>query len=257
MRSISQDHQLLIGGNFKEHVNSIKEKMEHNQQILKYIVNYGAGMFGEDHTKAIRMHQNRRPTNEFNSKVLSTLRQICREWSSEGEPERTATFLPIVEELNRIYPKNVSARHEIRILVPGCGLGRLAHDLIDEGYSVQGNEFSFFMLLTSFFILNACKEVNQYTIYPFIFEKSNCWRYEDRLRPVSFPDKLLRAQQSSRSNSFSMCAGDFLDIAKGASFSVVVTAWFIDTAHNVIEYIDAIFNCLPCGDHAAHYIEGL
>ena len=40
-----------------------------------------------------------------------------------------------------------------------------------------------------------------------------------------------------------MCAGNFLEIAQkeANSFNAIVTAWFIDTANNVIEYIGKKF----------------
>lgn len=246
MKSYPPDFQVLVGNRNKEFIASMNEKIEHNHNILKMIANNAAGIIGDDHTKALRIHQTRRPTGEYLSKVLSTIRQICREWSLEGLPERESTFQPIINELNSIFPTE-KERHETRILIPGCGLGRLAHDLIDEGYTVQGNEFSYFMLFTSFFILNCCKEANQFTIYPYLFDKSNCWNSEDRLRGVTFPDKTLASVVSNRPNSFSMCAGDFLEIVKDTQFDVIVTAWFIDTANDIFRYIDAIYDTLPEG----------
>uniref|UniRef100_A0A1I7UUG7 carnosine N-methyltransferase n=1 Tax=Caenorhabditis tropicalis TaxID=1561998 RepID=A0A1I7UUG7_9PELO len=244
MRNYPPDFQAVVLENNKEFIASIKERIEHNHSILKMIASNAAGVAGEKYAKAVRIHQTRRPTGEFLSKVLSTIRQICREWSSEGLPEREATFRPIIEELNSIFP-NETERHKIQILVPGCGLGRLAHDLIENGYTVQGNEFSYFMLFTSFFILNACKEADQFTIYPYLFEKNNCWKPEDRLRGVTFPDKKLASTMANRPNCFSMCAGDFLEIVKNEQFDAIVTAWFIDTAHDIFQYIDAIYSALP------------
>lgn len=43
---------------------------------------------------------------------------------------------------------------DIKILVPGAGLGRLAFEIAKLGYTCQGNEFSLFMLLASQFVLN-------------------------------------------------------------------------------------------------------
>ncbi|RUS32778.1 hypothetical protein BC938DRAFT_474346, partial [Jimgerdemannia flammicorona] len=36
--------------------------------------------------------------------------------------------------------------HRRAVLVPGAGLGRLAFDIAKEGFSCQGNEFSFYMV---------------------------------------------------------------------------------------------------------------
>ena len=47
-----------------------------------------------------------------------------------------------------------SKTEDVRVLVPGAGLGRLAFEIARLGYSCQGNEFSYFMLITSNFILN-------------------------------------------------------------------------------------------------------
>lgn len=43
---------------------------------------------------------------------------------------------------------------KVNILVPGAGLGRLAWEIAMLGYACQGNEWSFFMLFSSNFILN-------------------------------------------------------------------------------------------------------
>lgn len=56
------------------------------------------------------------------------------------------------------YPQSID-RSKINILVPGCGLGRFNYDLMQDGFSVCGNEFSFFMILASNYMLNFCQEV--------------------------------------------------------------------------------------------------
>lgn len=47
-----------------------------------------------------------------------------------------------------------SELNEIKILVPGAGLGRLTYELACRGYECEGNEFSYFMLIASYFVLN-------------------------------------------------------------------------------------------------------
>ena len=43
---------------------------------------------------------------------------------------------------------------KVNILVPGAGLERLAWEIAMLGYACQGNEWSFFMLFSSNFVLN-------------------------------------------------------------------------------------------------------
>lgn len=50
----------------------------------------------------------------------------------------------------------VSDAGNIKVLVPGAGLGRLAFEIARQGFQCQGNEFSLFMLFASNFVLNRC-----------------------------------------------------------------------------------------------------
>lgn len=88
------------------------------------------------------------------SKIKSTLHQIAREWSEEGAEERTNSFKPAIDILNKYLPVTAENKNKQKVLVPGCGLGRLPFDLVLQGYAAQGNEFSLQMLFTSHWILN-------------------------------------------------------------------------------------------------------
>ena len=48
---------------------------------------------------------------------------------------------------------------EIKVLVPGAGLGRLVFEIAVAGFCAQGNEFSLHMLIVSNFILNKLVKV--------------------------------------------------------------------------------------------------
>lgn len=43
----------------------------------------------------------------------------------------------------------------LSVLLPGCGMGRLVFEFALRNFRSQGNEFAYFMLLASNFILNA------------------------------------------------------------------------------------------------------
>ena len=96
----------------------------------------------------------------------TTLLQLMREWSDEGQAERDVAFTRIISELEELYPDEPS-RQSIRILNPGCGLGRLVMELVIRGFWTQGNEISYHMLLASNFILNHSQFPHSHSIFPF------------------------------------------------------------------------------------------
>lgn len=74
-------------------------------------------------------------------KVRSTLRSFVRDWSDFGKVERDACYSPILEVLAREFPEELG-RGGKKVLIPGCGLGRLAMEVAAMGES--------FFLLYSF-----------------------------------------------------------------------------------------------------------
>lgn len=75
-------------------------------------------------------------------KVRSTVKQLVRDWSADGQEERDAAYGPILEALELCFASVAPAmRRQQRILVPGAGLGRLAFEVAWRGFSCQGNEF--------------------------------------------------------------------------------------------------------------------
>ena len=45
--------------------------------------------------------------SEFDmDKVKSTLKQIVRDWSKEGEAERVSCYKPVIDTIRRLYPSD-------------------------------------------------------------------------------------------------------------------------------------------------------
>lgn len=140
----------------------------------------------------------------------------------------------------------VSDVSKVSVLIPGAGLGRLAWEIARLGYICQGNEWSFFMLFSSNFVLNRCEKVNSLTLYPWIHQFSNNKKSADQTRPIIFPD--VNPQSLPLDADFSMVAGDFVEVYSDSdSWDCVATCFFIDTAHNVIEYMETIWKILKPG----------
>ncbi|XP_020258271.1 carnosine N-methyltransferase-like [Asparagus officinalis] len=181
-------------------------------------------------------------------KVRCIIRNIVRDWAPEGQKERDQCYKPILDELDRLFP-NRSKERPPCCLVPGAGLGRLALEISCLGFASQGNEFSYYMMICSSFILNHTEVAGEWTIYPWIHSNCNSLSDDDQLRPVSFPD--IHPASAGITEGFSMCGGDFVEVysdeSQEASWDVVVTCFFLDTAHNIVEYIEIISKILKDG----------
>lgn len=155
-------------------------------------------------------------------------------------------------------------RREVSVLTPGCGLGRLPFEIARAGFNSVGNEFSYHMLTASNYLLNATERVGQHEIAPFIHSLSNHHTDSDMFRRILIPDVV--PSDVLQNASFSMAAGEFIDCfsdqESASQFDCVVTCFFLDTAHNIVEYIEVISNVLkshglwinlgPCLWHHEH-----
>ncbi|XP_063835885.1 carnosine N-methyltransferase [Ostrinia nubilalis] len=180
-------------------------------------------------------------------KVQSVLKNIVRDWSDIGAAEREQCYTPILNELEERYPKEeYSDRGQVKVLVPGAGLGRLAWETAARGFACQGNEFSLFMLFASNFILNRCPEANKYTVHPWVHQYVNNVTCDHQLLAAQFPD--VRPSGDRPNHNFSMTAGDFLKVyTEAEEWDCVATCFFIDCAPNVIEFVERIYSILQPG----------
>lgn len=191
------------------------------------------------------------------SKARSCLTQFYRDWSSGGATERAKCFDPIVQTLEAEFEKSSSrnpgsSRGDIKVLVPGAGLGRLVYDLVKAGFSAEGNEFSYHEIFASSLALNYTEKVGHFTLAPFVATPNDHASRDSQFRSFSIPDVHPASELSSDDcERMSMAVGDFREIYGGEdnreAFHAVATVFFIDTAPNLIRYIQTISNCLKPG----------
>ncbi|XP_054630828.1 carnosine N-methyltransferase [Dunckerocampus dactyliophorus] len=243
---LPQHHQDLLPS-VLSNLARIRQCADHNHEVLQGIVQHSIHMF-ENIEYGEREDQRKvQPSSTFDmDKLKSTIKQFVRDWSEAGQAERDSCYQPIIREIQRLFPSDQYDVSKVSVLVPGAGLGRLAWEIARLGYICQGNEWSFFMLFSSNFVLNRCEKVNCLTLYPWIHQLSNNKKSSDQTRPVRFPD--VNPQGLPQSSDFSMVAGDFLEVYSDAdSWDCVATCFFIDTAHNVIQYVETIWKILKPG----------
>lgn len=238
---------------------AVDDAIDSNADISEAILEVGLPSFGIDHDDG---YWRGKATSSDMDKARSTIRQLYRDWSAEGAQERDAVFAPIKSALEKhLTSASESQWHEKRVLVPGAGLGRLVFDICALGYSVEGNEISYHQLLASNYILNCTERAGQHTLYPWALNFSNHLNRKNQLRSIAVPDlhpatALQEAQERTQSERhfserMSMTAGDFCVLYRqpeySGSFDAVTTCFFIDTAPNVMNYIETIRHCLRPG----------
>ncbi|VDK83915.1 unnamed protein product, partial [Dibothriocephalus latus] len=88
-----------------------------------------------------------------------------------------------------------------------------------------------------------CKDPNQYTLYPWVTQSSNNLCRDNQLAAITIPD--VCPSDLPPGVQFSMVAGDFSEVyTEPASWDCVATVFFIDTAHNILDYLETIWNVL-------------
>lgn len=235
----------------------IDDAIDLNADIADDILSVGIGFFGvEEEPEAGSIGDWREHARALDlNKAHSTIRQFWRDWSKEGFDQEVKPFLDVI--LRDLRSCLLVKNEHARVLLPGAGLGRLLFELCLAGFDAEGNEISYHQLLASNFILNATQSANQYRLYPFLSNFNNHLNRQNQLHFVTIPDihpghtMQVKADADEPIGRMNMTAGDFItsysttDSAK--SFDSVVTMYFIDTAPNVIRYIETVYNCLDDG----------
>lgn len=87
------------------------------------------------------------------------------------------------------------------------------------------------------------------SVYPFVDYWSHHISNADMMRQVSFPDKFVNVTAALH------VEGDFTTVFRDspASFDAVVTHFFIDTARNLMAYLETIHRLLPVGGHWVNF----
>ncbi|KAE8146917.1 N2227-domain-containing protein [Aspergillus avenaceus] len=236
----------------------VDDAIDVNAEIADAILATGLSSFGlsaNPDPEDPRQNWHDTATRSDINKAHSTIRQIYRDWSSEGKAERDVCVYPVIRDLQAEFgDRHLTGGEEIKVLVPGAGLGRLVFEICLAGFSAEGNEISYHQLLVSSWILNHTSGSEHHALYPFALQFSNIISREQQLQKVMIPDThpgeaMVEAQTNQTPfGTMGMSASDFLVLYGEPSnkevFDAVATVFFIDTAPNLIRYIETIRNCL-------------
>ena len=155
--------------------------------------------------------------------------------------EREACYGPILAAVDEH-----SLGKSLKVLVPGAGLGRLVFELSRRGHEAQGNEISYHQLLTAGFMLNHTSKPEEWAIHPWALSFVNIHSRDEQLTKYMVPD--VHPGSVASPSSMSMVTGSFSEVYVQKEFEdhfdVVATVFFIDTAPNLISYIETVRQCL-------------
>ncbi|GJN90547.1 hypothetical protein Rhopal_003559-T1 [Rhodotorula paludigena] len=237
--ALPKAHRDLLPG-YNALLGQVDEKLMVNAELVQRMINVNPFPAPEDAALDAPA-----PTESDHERLRSTLRQCARDWSDEGKYERETTYTPILDALNGAFA-DLSASEKYPKY--GC----LCQERGWEGWRGrscgQANEFSLHMLIASSFILNNCTSPRLFPLHPYLHSFSNIRSRADLLEPCWIPD-VDPSEIAAARGDFSFAAGDFLELYGGSpgSWDVCVTCFFLDTARNVVQYLETIHGLLKPG----------
>ena len=237
----------------------VDDAIDANADIASEILAHGLSAFGLDsQPQGQSLDWRGTATPEDLSKARTTINQLYRDWSAGGASERNACNGPVLDDIDKIFG-HVPDKARLRILVPGAGLARLVFDLCRRGFNTEGNEVSYHQLIASSWMLNHTQRPRQFKLYPFACNFDNIISREHQLQAVEVPDihpsteleQMDETTLTAAGDRMTMSAAEFVshygDGAHHEVFDAVVTVFFIDTAPNVLRYIEVVRSCLKKG----------
>ena len=240
-KSIGDKYLSYLSFDYSTRINKIKQGILTNEKFLLDIVN----KYKDNHINKNTKFNSSKRLIEIN-KLRSTLKLFIRDWTIEGKKERDITYIPVIIEIKKYF----SNFNNKKILVPGAGLCRLAFEMAKLGCDVDAIEVSYYMLICSDFIFNPNLTLNKYQIQPLI-HSFNCLKNEnDPFQTFNFPDENIN--EIMKRNDFgklNIIPGDFILSYKDKinCYDGVITSFFLDTANNIIQFIEIIYNILKQG----------
>ena len=207
------------------------------------------------------------------NEVGQVVAHLVRDWTTEGRTIRANLYDWCCQRVTHYRSgttsstrsSSSSSSHQYRIVVPGAGVGRLAWDLFMNHQNQENNtskhsssvvaveavESSWSMAAAAAAILqrHATGQLRPYAADHWTNQVHSRQRYD----VVSFPDTNVAnisssssssSRRNSHGSSLSYTIADFVQLRSIPGYKshvdVVVTCFFIDTAVNILDYVDTI-----------------
>ncbi|KAF2209839.1 hypothetical protein CERZMDRAFT_46432 [Cercospora zeae-maydis SCOH1-5] len=249
-KHVPQKHKKILDSTVNYHSNFARARLllETNAQFCKKVLQYSLSYYNiSRHELATFIHDTDDGTAKsgIRTTVSQSLKHSVRDWSPEGQAEREATFPYIIDALtSHLTPPSPDGNFKYQILVPGAGLGRLAHEisLLGNYMSVTSNEWSSSMNMAYRYLRSLPPSHGPITIHPFLENWSHAKTRGELTRPVLLHPPTIPTETL-------LVEGDFTAkfLHQSGQFDAIATLFFIDTARNLIAYLETIQSLLKPG----------
>lgn len=250
-KHVPKRHKDLLDSNiqYSENFEQPRALIDRNARICQEIVTNGLAFYDISRAELndfiveaekVESKQKQNKQRVHRSRVTDALKHMVRDWASEGHNERNATFSYILEALQSSM---LEAHDTYRILVPGAGLSGLAHEASATFLDVEvtHNEKDAYMNLAYRYVMSLMSTRKTATIHPFLDSWSHLRSRNETVRKIKIPRSM-----SADSDSL-LIEGDFTSsfpASEHGEYDAVATLFFIDTARNIVEYLETIYNLL-------------
>ena len=234
---------------YKEKVKKVKEGMKTNQEFFTKIANLYLNRFEDVELSEETIYNFENEEQSFIGKLF--LQILTREWTKEGEKERSKSIPLIIDELKNYYNyENKELMDKgVNILVIGFRFGRMIYELAKLGYIVEGNERSYFYLLIADYLFNHSKK-NENCICPRISSFCSSFTEESVTKKHYFPDvDISEDLKNVKKENIKITKRDFETEYENKKdlFDCVITAFSSDEAKNIINFTEKVNNVLKKG----------
>ncbi|KGO40799.1 hypothetical protein PEXP_086110 [Penicillium expansum] len=223
-------------------LNTMEHLLEKNNELARSIVDHGLWFYNISQPELDEFIKESETEQRYADKtsVSQGMKHFVRDWADEGHEERDQSFGCILESLAQI-PR--TKERPLRVLLPGSGLGRLAHE-VDKlgGFEVTMNEWSTYMNLAYRYV-SSVSVPNSVSFHPYIDWWSHQATTDDLQRSVTFPNQVIHQ------SSVLLIEGDFTTVftEHTGQYDIIVTLFFIDTTRNLVTYLETIHRLLRPG----------
>lgn len=234
-KKMSNQQQAIVNNiKYPQKLNRVDSLMNENFKVLKKIESVAKSKYQIEDSEMKLMFESakeQRRNNYF--QVVESLCHFARDWSPAHSDEIEPLLKYIKTQTSDLDSEKTT------VIVPGSGLGRVSYELSKQGfYSVHSVEYSWLMVLMNEYMFQKGKKE---LIYPYLHTYSNHITNEDQYRSVEL------IPMTEKPESLHIHHGDFnefkFDLKSQDSEDnnlVIVTCFFMDTAENMMDYIDSI-----------------